>query len=262
MTRALVTGASSGIGLALAREAARRGWATVLVARDLGRLEGVAAALAGDDHEVLAADVSTVDGLGAISARLRRSDRPVDVLVNAAGIGTTRPYPWDDADSERRMLDVNVRAVMDLSQVAAEVMTRRGSGAIVNVSSTAAYWSLGTYAASKSWVLIATLGLAAQCRGSGVRVMALVPGFTRTEFHQRSGTDTSAVKSWLWLDAQAVAREAFDGLASGKELCIPARRYRLLVGAVRHLGPRGRAAVLRSLAPLAAVPSEGEHPSR
>lgn len=253
MTRVLVTGASSGIGLALVEEAARRGWETVLAARDLSRLESVRDSISGSGHEALSADVSTRDGIDTLAARIRQVEAPIDILINAAGVGTTYPYPIGDLDAERAMLDINVRAVMELSQVAAEAMVDRGSGAIINVSSTAAFWSAGTYAASKAWVLTATLGLAVQCRGRGVRVMALVPGFTRTEFHRRSGTDASGVKSWMWLDARDVACEAFASLEAGKETCIPGRQYRVLVGVVRHLSPRGRAAVLRRLAPLAAV---------
>lgn len=249
--RVLVTGASSGIGRALAEEAARLGWATILVGRDAPRLQEVALGLPGMGHEVLVADLSVPEGIGRVAAVIRRTADAVDVVINAAGMGTTTPFPLDSAEAERIMLDVNVRAVLDLSQVAAEVMRVRGSGAIVNVSSTAAFWSAGTYAASKAWVLVATQGLANQCRPHGVQVMALVPGFTRTEFHQRSGTDASGVRPWMWLDAAEVAREAFASLAAGKDVCIPGWQYRLLVGIVRHLRPRGRAAVLRRLAPLA-----------
>ena len=249
--RVLVTGASSGIGRALAEEAARLGCATVLVGRDGPRLEDVAARLPGSGHEVLVADLSLPEGIGTVAAAIRRPADIIDVVVNAAGMGTSSPFPLDSAEAERIMLDVNVRAVLELSQVSAEVMRVRGAGAIVNVSSTAAFWSAGTYAASKAWVLVATQGLANQCRPHGVRVMALVPGFTRTEFHRRSGTDASGVRPWLWLDPAEVAREAFACLAAGKDVCIPGRQYRLLVGMVRHLPPRGRAAVLRRLAPLA-----------
>jgi short-subunit dehydrogenase len=148
------------------------------------------------------------------------------------------------------MLDVNVRAVLELSQVAATVFRARGAGLIVNVSSTAAYWSSGTYAGTKAWVLAVTQGLAVQCRQTGVRVMALVPGFTRTEFHGRSSTDASGVHPWLWLTPQQVASEAFMSIEAGHEVCIPGWRYRFLVGAVRHLPPAGRSRVLRWLAPL------------
>ena len=248
--RLLVTGSSSGIGRALAAEAASRGWILVLVGRDAARLSDVAADLAGTGHEVIVADLSTGDGVDAVASRLRDDLHPCYGIINAAGLGMSRPYPLGDIVDERRMLDVNVRAVLELSQVAAEIMCPRGAGIIVNVSSTASYWSAGTYAGSKAWVLMATQGLASQCRGSGVRVMALVPGFTRTEFHGRSGTDASGVRPWMWLSPDEVAVAAFECLQGGNEVCIPGMRYRILVGIVRHLSTNTRSRVLRWLAPL------------
>lgn len=248
--RLIVTGASSGIGRALAAEAARRGWSVVLVGRDAVRLATLADDLPGAGHEALVADLATAQGVAATGDRLRDPDRPCQGIINAAGLGTTNPFPAGSFEDERSMLQVNVRAVLELSHTAAEVLRPRGAGVIMNVSSTAAYWSAGTYAASKSWVLAVTQGLAVQCRGTGVRVMALVPGFTRTEFHGRSSTDASGVRPWLWLTPEQVAQEAFASLDSGRELCIPSVRYRLLVGTVRHLPPAGRSRVLRWLAPL------------
>lgn len=249
--RLMVTGASSGIGRALAVEAASRGWTLVLVGRDPDSLRALASQLAGIGHEALVADLSSKAGIITVSSRLRDDKYPCFGIINAAGLGTSSPYPLGNIDDEQRMLDVNVRAVLELSQTAAQVICPRGEGMIVNVSSTAAYWSSGTYAGSKSWVLAATQGLAGQLRGSGVQVMVLVPGFTRTEFHGRSGTDASGVRSWMWLDPSYVARAAFDALEGRREVCIPALRYRILVGIVRHLTPSGRSRVLRWLAPLA-----------
>lgn len=248
--RLLITGASSGIGMALTREAVRRGWRVVLVGRDVKRLSSFAHELRGSGHEVLVADLATAEGVEVTCMRLRAEENPCDGIINAAGLGTTHPFPWGTIEDERRMLDVNVRAVLELSHVAAEVLRRRGAGVIVNVSSTAAYWSAGTYAGSKSWVTVVTQGLARQCRGTGVRVMALAPGFTRTTFHGRSNIDASGVRPWMWLTAEEVARAAFQDLDAGREVSIPGWRYRLLVGSVRHLTPAGRAWAMRWLAPL------------
>ena len=252
----IVTGASSGIGRALAVEAASRGWAVVLVGRDSACLFDLVSELPGTAHEVLVADLATSGGISAACARLRDEERPCAGVINAAGLGTSQPYPWGSIQDERRMLELNVGTVLELSQVAAEVFCPRGTGIIVNVSSTAAYWSAGTYAGSKAWVLSATQGLAAQCRTSGVQVMALVPGFTRTDFHGRSGTDASGVRPWMWLTPQDVARAAFEGLDAGREICVPSLRYRILVGMVRHLPPAGRIRVLRWLAPLKSSSSD------
>jgi short-subunit dehydrogenase len=154
------------------------------------------------------------------------------------------------------MLRVNVDAVLHLSYSAAHVMRSRGHGGIINVSSTAAYWSAGTYAASKAWVLSATLGMRTQLEGTGVRVLAVAPGFTRTEFHTRSATDATGVQPWLWLEPGQVVAESLAALGANRAVCIPGRRYRALVEVVRHLPPGGRRSVLRQLAPLRGVTTE------
>jgi short-subunit dehydrogenase len=247
---ALVTGATSGIGREFARRIAERGWSIVAVARDAERLGELCAGLPGSGHEALPLDLATEDGIAGAMARLSDESRPVSLLVNAAGAGTSAPFPDAPLEEEIRMLRVNVDAVLQLSYAAAQAMRSRGGGAIVNVSSTAAYWSAGTYAASKSWVLDATLGMRASLAGSGVRVLAVAPGFTRTEFHARSATDASGVQPWLWLQPEDVVRESLAALAADRAVCIPGRRYRALVETVRHLPPGGRRAVLRRLAPL------------
>ena len=155
------------------------------------------------------------------------------------------------------MLRLNVESTLRLSHAAARAMKARGAGGIITVSSTAAYWSAGTYAASKSWVLDMTRGLRSQMQGSQVRVMALTPGFTRTEFHQRSSTDSSAVKPWLWLDSDEVARVALDDFAAGRGESIPGRQYRALLATVPHLPPGARASLLRRIAPLSSKDQRG-----
>jgi short-subunit dehydrogenase len=247
---ALVTGASSGIGRAFAEQLAARGHPVVLVARDAAHLQAVAARLPGAGHEVLPADLATEAGCDAVAARLEDDRRPVAVLVNAAGLGTPDAFPRVALQAEEAQLLVNVRAPLRLCWSASRAMTRRGDGAIVNVASTAAVWSAGTYAGSKAWVALATEGLRAALAGTPVRVLCVVPGFTRSEFHLRSGVDPARVRSWLWLTPDTVAGEALAALAAGRPVCIPGRRYRLLVGALWPLPPGARRAVLRRLAPL------------
>lgn len=250
---ALVTGATSGIGRQFATELARRGWQIVCVARDEGRLAGLRDDLPGAGHEILPADLAVDHGVNSVASRLASDREPVSLLVNAAGSGTTAPYPDAPLAEEVAMLRLNVEAVLRLSHAAAHTMAVRGHGGIINVTSTAAYWSAGTYAASKAWVLSATLGLRAQVADRGVRVVALAPGFTKTEFHARSATDASGVRPWLWLEADQVVEEALAALSCDRAVCIPGRRYRALVETVRHLPPGGRRAVLRRLAPLGPV---------
>ena len=238
MSVALVTGATSGIGRAFADELHRRGWDLVLVARDSARLEAVAGDLG---VEALVADLSTPAGCDSVIARLGA----VHLLVNAAGCGTTHRFPDEDLEAERTMLDLNVTATLLLSHAAA----RAGVG-VVNVASTAAIWSTGTYAASKAWVLAATRGLADAVRPAGVHVTAVVPGFTRTEFHARSGTDAGGVRPWLWLTPEQVALEGLDAWEAGRAVCVPGRAYRLLVPLARALPDGARSRLLRTLGPL------------
>lgn len=246
---ALVTGATSGIGRELALELARRGNSLVLVARDAGRLDEVAAqarALGAPDARTLTADLLDPDDLGRVAA----ATSTVDVLVNAAGMGAKRAFPDAELADELAQIDLNIRALLVLCHAAARSMRTRGHGRILNVGSTAGIWSRGTYAGSKSWVDAATRGLAAACAPHGVSVTLLVPGFTRTEFHARSATATRGVPSWLWLDAARVARDGIDALHAGRQTCVPGRRYKALVAIASRLGPSGRQRLLSSLATL------------
>lgn len=234
----MVTGATSGIGRAFADELRRRGWDLVLVARDSARLARAASELGA---EMVAADLATPAGCKVVVDRLES----VDLLVNAAGCGTTHRFPHEELAAERTMLDLNVTATLLLSHEAAA----REVG-VVNIASTAAIWSTGTYAASKAWVLAATRGLADAVRPAGVQVTVVVPGFTRTEFHARSRTDAGGVRPWLWLTPSQVAREGLDAWEAGRTVCVPGRVYRVLLPIARGLpdGPRSR--LLQWLGPL------------
>lgn len=247
---ALVTGAGSGIGRAFAVELARQGEKVILVGRREGRLREVAAALPGGPHEVLAADLASAEGCEAVAARLRAPADPVATLVNAAGVGTARPYPDAGLAEEEAQLAVNVTAVLRLSWVAGRAMRERGGGRIVNVASTAAVWSTGTYAAAKAWVVKASEGLAASLGDAPVTVLCVMPGFTRTEFHASSGVDNSGVAGWLWLDAGQVARESLAALGRGGGRFVPSRRYRVLLAVATALPRSQRGRLLRRLAPL------------
>lgn len=248
--RALVTGATSGIGRALAHELARRGWSIVAMSRGVDALSELVASLPGSGHTMMAADLGTDEGMWLACDVITSASEPIGLLVHAAGMGTMEPFPDAPLAEEEAMLRLNVLSTLRLAHAAAHAMRERGAGGIMLISSTAAYWSAGTYAASKSWVLTSGLGLRARLTGTGVRVLVVSPGFTRSEFHQRSSTDASGVQPWLWLDADDVAREAVDALMADRGVCVPGRRYQALVETVRHLPPTGRAAVLRRLAPL------------
>lgn len=248
--RALITGATAGIGAAFARRLAADGWHLVLVARDAGRLGEMAAEL-GSRHgravETLSADLSTDDGCATVEQRLT-SDSPVHLLVNNAGISLNKPFLRSTAEDEARLLRLNVHAVMRLTLAALRPMTARGDGAVINVSSVAGFGAVmpgSTYSASKAWVTNFSESVGQSARPFGVRVMALCPGYTRTEFHERAGINMSKTPEWLWLRAEDVVDDALRDLRKGKLVSIPAWKYKLAVAGLRHAPIRLLRAVAR-----------------
>ncbi|MFF0104686.1 SDR family NAD(P)-dependent oxidoreductase [Streptomyces hirsutus] len=240
MTTALITGSTAGIGAAFARRLAADGHDLVLVARDIGRLREQATELHdrhGIEAEVLTADLSEDKGIETVAERLGDHKNPVDLLINNAGFGNKGRYLDVSMADELRMLKVHCEAVLRLTTAAAEAMRERGRGGVVNVASTAAFVPRGTYGASKAWVVQFTQGAAQDLAGNGVRLMALCPGFVRTEFHERAGMRTDNIPNWMWLDADKVAEEALADLARGKTVSIPDARYKTLMGAAK-LVPR------------------------
>ncbi|MGW7519327.1 SDR family NAD(P)-dependent oxidoreductase [Streptomyces sp. NPDC054796] len=241
MTTALITGATAGIGAAFARRLARDGHNLVLVARDTERLRRQATELHdrhGIEASVLSADLATEAGIASVEARLGDTEHPVDLLINNAGFGNKGRYLDVSMADELTMLKVHCEAVLRLTSAAATSMRERRRGGVVNVASVAAFVPRGTYGASKAWVVQFTQGAAKDLAGSGVRLMALCPGFVRTEFHERAGMDTGNIPSWMWLDADKLVDAAMKDLARGKPLSIPDPRYKALMGASK-LVPRG-----------------------
>ncbi|HET6627353.1 MAG TPA: SDR family oxidoreductase [Nocardioidaceae bacterium] len=234
---ALVTGPTAGIGHSFATALAGRGYDLVLVARHRQRLEDLATELRrvhGVDVEVLPADLADRAALASVEARLRDPARPVDLLVNNAGFGHRRPFTDNDIDDEQEMLDVLVTAVLRLTHAAVRPMVARGSGAIINVSSVAGYLPRGTYSAAKAYVTSFTEWLDLTYRDRGVRAMALLPGFTRTEFHARMDVSRDSAPAWMWLDADRLVREALDDLDRGRTISVPSRRYKVLAALARY----------------------------
>jgi len=236
MSTALVTGATAGIGLSFARQLADRGHDLVLVARDEQRLGSVAADLSSTYHvevETITADLTDKAQLAAVEARLADGSRPVDLLVNNAGFGLKHRFLVNSADQEEAMLDVLVVAVMRLSHAALRVMTERGAGGVINVSSAAAFLPRGTYSAAKAWVNSFSEWAHHEYAGQGVKVMALCPGFTKTEFHQRMGVGRDSAPDFMWLDTDRLVAVALRDYDKGKAVSVPSVQYKAVVGASR-----------------------------
>jgi short-subunit dehydrogenase len=256
---ALVTGASAGIGEAVARALASHGVGRlVLVARRVDRLEALAAELSaahGTEVELLPADLAAPRDLQRVEARLADGDRPLDLLVNNAGLGTSGHLVGLDPAGEEHEIRVNVIAPVRLTRAALPGLIERGHGAVLNVSSLASYQpspGSATYAATKAFLTSFSEAIHEEVRGTGVTITAVLPGFTRTEFQQVSGGDVgAAAPSWAWLTAESVAEAGLASTAAGRALCIPGLGYQLVAGATTPL-PRtakrwimGRAAAVR-----------------
>ncbi|WP_411104506.1 SDR family NAD(P)-dependent oxidoreductase [Streptomyces sp. cmx-4-9] len=238
MTTVLITGASAGLGAAFARAFAAKGCSLVLVARDKDRLASVAAALGreyGTACEVLPADLLDAADREAVAERLADPARPVDVLVNNAGFGLPAPFPYSPFEDEERMLDLLVKVPLRLTHAVLPGLRARRRGAVLNVSSVAGLLPTGTYGAAKAWVTAFSESLRVDMEPYGVRVLAVVPGFTRTEFQERAGMDTSALRDAVWLEPEAVVDRALRDLALRRPVSVTGLRYRAYALAARHL---------------------------
>jgi short-subunit dehydrogenase len=239
----MVTGATAGIGAAFARRLAAQGHDLVVVARDGERLEANATALRAEHGvrvEVLPADLSDDAGCAAVGARLADPERPVDLLVNNAGKSLNTPFVRSTAEAEASLLRLNVHAVMRLTLAVLPGMVERRRGAVINVSSVAGFGTPmpgSTYSASKAWVTNFSESVDLSVRPYGVRVMALCPGYVRTEFHQRAGINMSKTPEWLWMDADSVVYEALSDLRKGKYVSVPTLKYKVAAFALKHFPP-------------------------
>ena len=222
-SRALVTGASSGIGREIARQLAADGTELVLVARNEQRLQELASEV-DVACEVLVADLGDPAELSYVEERLRDTNASIDLLVNNAGFGNTGPLTSLDVDAESAVVEVNVIAVHRLAIIAAHRMAGEGRGGILNVSSMAGFVAnptSATYGATKSFVTAFSEAIHADLRPSGVHVTALCPGFTRTEFQDRADYDVSGLPDAVWQSAEEVAAAGLAGVAANRTVVVP-----------------------------------------
>ena len=233
---AIVTGASAGIGRVFCERLAGRGHDLLVVARDGNRLEAMKRELEeryGILVEVFPADLTIDTDVSLLVARVTQSSQ-LALLVNNAGFGTRGPLHSTSPARQEAMLRLHTMAPMRLSQAALPTLLNNGHGAIVNVSSVASFLFSAynvNYCATKAYLTSFSEGLAAELAGTGVRVQALCPGFTRSEFHQRMELDVGDIPVWMWMSAESVVDASLSNLdRGGRVVCIPGFRYRLLVG--------------------------------
>lgn len=240
---ALVTGASAGIGAAFARHLAAEGHDLLLVARREDRLRGLAGELRaahGVRCEVLAADLADPAAPTRIMEYAAAQGLDVDVLINNAGMSSNGTFADTDWATLAAEVQVMITAVTELAHLAVPGMKARGRGRIVNVSSLAALAPPGAsllYSAIKSYVLVMSQSLDMELKPAGVHVTALCPGFVHSEFHDVMGTRdaASSLPAALWLQPDAVVREAWAAVEAGKPVCVPGTVNKVLAAAVRPL---------------------------
>ena len=236
---ALVTGATAGIGESFTRILASKGFDIALVARDEARLHERAAGLRekyGVQTFVLPADLATDQGCKSVEEYLKEFE--IEVLINNAGFGINKLFTMSAIDAEQDLLDVLVRTPMRLMHVVLPQMKARNSGTIINVSSVASFIAGGTYSASKSYLTVLSESLHTELRGTNVKISALCPGFTRTEFHERGRMKMKGLPEFMWLDSDQLVARSWSDAQSGKAVSIPGWQYKLLVGFISIL-PRG-----------------------
>jgi short-subunit dehydrogenase len=227
--KALVTGASSGIGWHFADLLAREGYDLVITARDTNRLNHLASefnAKYGKQVEVISADLTTDHGIQLIENRLKEGD--LDVLINNAGYGLNTPFTKSEVADEIAVLKILCEAPMRLAHAVLPSMINRNSGIIINVSSVAAWITGGHYSAMKSYLMILSESLHTELAETAVKVTSLAPGFTHTEFHQRGKMKMDALPNFMWLNADNVVITAWEDAKAGKAISIPGRQYRAL----------------------------------
>jgi short-subunit dehydrogenase len=233
---ALVTGATAGIGESFTRLLAAKGFNLILVARDEARLHERAAGLKenfGAESVVIVADLATEAGCAKVEDYIRANE--IEVLINNAGFGINKAFTMSDLAKEEEVLKVLVRTPMRLMHVALPAMKERNSGVVINVSSVASFIAGGAYSASKAYLTVLSESLSTELSATNIKVSALCPGFTRTEFHQRGRMKMAGLPNFMWLNSDALVAKAWKDAVSGKPVSIPGWQYKTLMGVISLL---------------------------
>ncbi|WP_311776841.1 SDR family NAD(P)-dependent oxidoreductase [Trueperella abortisuis] len=247
--RALITGGSSGLGMAFARQLADRGLDLVLVARNPERLEGAVEELRGSGVKVetISADLSEENDVKAVARRLGSVQSPVDVFVNNAGSGLYAKMATADASELVAGAQLMAIAPMVLGGAAAAAMKERGTGLIINTSSMSGAVPMGAYSAIKAFVRVWSDSLAIEVAPFGVQVVTFIPGWVRTQFHARTGVSTSSIPDFLWLDADRVVAECLADADKGKTTSTPSKRFKAIGFLAKHAPAAAVAVAVKKL---------------
>jgi short-subunit dehydrogenase len=219
---------------------ATKGYGLVLVARDEKRLQERAKSLESKFKikvEVLQADLSVATQLAKVEKRLANPDSPIDVLINNAGFGIKDSFLKSEIADEILLFDVLAKAPMQLAHAVLPQMLSRNSGTIINVSSIASFIAGGTYSAAKAYLTVHTESLHSELSKTNIKISALCPGFTHTEFHQRGKMKMSGLPNFMWLESDRVVADSWKAAMAGKAICIPGWQYKIL-STIARFGPR------------------------
>jgi len=227
---ALVTGATAGIGESFTRLLAENNYNIILVARDLPRMQERARDLETRfkvSTHVIQADLATDDGCAIVEKYI--TSNQIDVLINNAGFGLNKAFTMSELVAEQQMMDVLVRTPMRLMHSALPGMKERDKGIVINVSSVAGYIAGGSYSAAKSYLTVISESLNTELAATNVKVSALCPGFTRTEFHQRARMSMKGLPNFMWINSDDLVAQSWSDALKGKAVSIPGWQYQLLV---------------------------------
>ena len=184
---------------------------------------------------MIVADLATESGCAKVEEFIANNE--VDVLINNAGFGINKPFTMSDLAKEEEVLKVLVRTPMRLMHIVLPKMKERDSGVIINVSSVASFIAGGAYSASKSYLTVLSESLHTELSATNIKVSALCPGFTRTEFHQRGRMKMAGLPQFMWLNSDEVVAKAWRDALAGKPVSVPGWQYKLLLGFI-SLAPR------------------------